>query len=222
MTAAYVARRVGTFLLIIWLAATLNFFLPRIGGENPIAQKLMQMAALGGNLHAGIPDMIKEYQAKFGFDKSLDDAIPQLPARHDRVQFQLLDHQLSGAGLVDMIAQGLPWTVTLMTVTTLLAFVDRQRARRVAGLARRAALAALHHAAAAGDGRGAVLPARPDPDLRGRLPAATAAAVRRLHAPARSRTGAFRSHSTWPRTRSCRASPSSSVRSASGRWACAR
>ena len=71
MAATYLAKRVGTFLLIIWLAATLNFFLPRIGGENPVAQKLMQTAALGGNLHAGMQDMVKEYEKKFGLDKPL-------------------------------------------------------------------------------------------------------------------------------------------------------
>src|SRR5882724_7762170 len=71
MPALYFAKRVGIFVLIVWLAATVNFFLPRIGGENPVAQKLMQTAALGGNLHAGLGDMVKEYEAKFGLDKPL-------------------------------------------------------------------------------------------------------------------------------------------------------
>ena len=67
----YIAKQIGTFLLIVWLAATLNFFLPRLGGENPVAQKLMQTAALGGNLHAGMHEMVEEYQAKFGLDRPL-------------------------------------------------------------------------------------------------------------------------------------------------------
>ena len=71
MPVFYIAKRIGTFLLIIWLAATVNFFLPRLGGENPVAQKLMQTAALGGNLHAGMEDMVKEYEAKFGLDRPL-------------------------------------------------------------------------------------------------------------------------------------------------------
>ena len=32
----YIAKQIRTFLLIVWLAATLNFFLPRLGGENPV------------------------------------------------------------------------------------------------------------------------------------------------------------------------------------------
>jgi hypothetical protein len=32
----YVAKRCGVFLLIVWLAATLNFFLPRLSGQDPV------------------------------------------------------------------------------------------------------------------------------------------------------------------------------------------
>ena len=35
MTLEYVAKRIGIFFLIVWLAATVNFFLPRLGGEDP-------------------------------------------------------------------------------------------------------------------------------------------------------------------------------------------
>ena len=67
----YLVKRVGVFVLIVWFAATVNFFLPRLGGENPVAQKIMQQAALGGNLHVGMQGMIKEYEEKFGLTKPL-------------------------------------------------------------------------------------------------------------------------------------------------------
>jgi len=67
----YLVKRVGVFFLIVWFAATVNFFLPRLGGENPVAQKIMQQAALGGNLHVGMQGMIKEYEEKFGLTKPL-------------------------------------------------------------------------------------------------------------------------------------------------------
>ena len=47
MQLAYVARRFGVFLLIVWLAASLNFFLPRLSGQDPVRTKLLQQAALG-------------------------------------------------------------------------------------------------------------------------------------------------------------------------------
>ena len=71
MHAIYVLRRFGVFLLIVWLAGTLNFFLPRLGGQDPVATKLMQEASLGGYVHAGIEEMAKSYQQQFGLDKPL-------------------------------------------------------------------------------------------------------------------------------------------------------
>jgi len=122
MPVFYIARRIGTFLLIIWLAATVNFFLPRLGGENPVAQKLMQTAALGGNLHAGMKDMVKEYEAKFGLDRPL--LAQYVTYLGDMVRF---DFNYSIASfprkVTDMIWEGLPWTIALLTVTTLLSFV---------------------------------------------------------------------------------------------------
>ena len=48
MQLAYIARRFGVFLLIVWLAASLNFFLPRLSGQDPVRTKLLQSAQLGG------------------------------------------------------------------------------------------------------------------------------------------------------------------------------
>ena len=59
------------FLLIVWLAASLNFFLPRLSGQDPVRTKLLQSAQLGGYVHAGIEDMVKEYEQRFGLDKPL-------------------------------------------------------------------------------------------------------------------------------------------------------
>ena len=122
MTFIYLARRIGTFLLIIWLAATVNFFLPRIGGENPVAQKLMQTAAIGGNLHAGLRDMVKEYEAKFGLDQPV--WRQYLTYLSDVMRF---DFNYSIANyprkVIDMILEGLPWTISLLAVTTVMSFL---------------------------------------------------------------------------------------------------
>jgi len=53
MQAIYIVRRFGVFLLIIWLAATLNFFLPKLSGQDPVRTKLLEEASLGGYVHAG-------------------------------------------------------------------------------------------------------------------------------------------------------------------------
>lgn len=71
MHAIYVFKRFGVFLLIVWLAATLNFFLPKLSGQDPVRTKLLEEASLGGYVHAGIESMVKEYQKRFGLDKPL-------------------------------------------------------------------------------------------------------------------------------------------------------
>ena len=64
MQPAYVARRFGIFLLIVWLAATLNFFLPRLSGQDPVRTKLLQPAPLGGYVQGGIEEMVQEYEQR--------------------------------------------------------------------------------------------------------------------------------------------------------------
>jgi peptide/nickel transport system permease protein len=118
----YLVKRVGVFLLVVWLAATVNFFLPRLGSENPVAQKIMQQAALGGNLHAGMQGMIKEYEEKFGLTRPL--WRQYLGYLSDMARF---DFNYSIASyprrVSDMILEGLPWTIGLLTVTTVISFV---------------------------------------------------------------------------------------------------
>ena len=71
MQFAYIVRRFGVFLLIVWLAGSLNFFLPRLSGQDPVSAKLLQQAALGGYVQGGIEEMTREYERRFGLDQPL-------------------------------------------------------------------------------------------------------------------------------------------------------
>src|SRR5271166_4443251 len=121
MQAIYIVKRFGVFLLIIWLAATLNFFLPKLSGQDPVRSKLLQEAALGGYVHAGIEDMVKVYQEKFGLDKPLwrqylsyiDDVF------HGNLNYSIANYPRTVAG---MIGEALPWTIALLGLTTLFSF----------------------------------------------------------------------------------------------------
>ena len=121
MQLAYIARRVLIFLLIVWLAATLNFFLPKLSGEDPVRAKLLESAQLGGYVQAGLEDMVKEYNQRFGLDKPL--WRQYLTFLHDTAR---LDFNYSIANyprtVGQMIAEAVPWTVGLLGVTTLMSF----------------------------------------------------------------------------------------------------
>jgi peptide/nickel transport system permease protein len=121
MQPLYILRRFGVFLLIIWLAASLNFFLPKLSGQDPVRTKLLAEASLGGYVHAGIEDMVKEYQQKFGLDKPL---WQQYLNYMNEVAHGDLNYSISNypRTVASMIAEALPWTLGLLGLTTLFSF----------------------------------------------------------------------------------------------------
>jgi len=121
MHAVYVARRFGVFLLIVWLAASLNFFLPKLSGQDPVRTKLLEQASLGGYVQSGIEDMVKVYEKRFGLDRPI---WRQYISYIDDVAH--LDFNYSIANyprtVKEMIAEALPWTIILLGTTTLISF----------------------------------------------------------------------------------------------------
>src|SRR2546421_10584636 len=71
MRTDYLVKRASMFLLILWLASTVNFFLPRLGGQDPIRAQLGAQAAMGGASQTGARAMIAEYDKRFGLDRPL-------------------------------------------------------------------------------------------------------------------------------------------------------
>jgi peptide/nickel transport system permease protein len=122
VTIGYIVRRIGIFLLIVITAVTINFFMPRIRSTNPIESRMNQLAAQGGVYANQIQQMVKIYNAKFGLDKPLW----QQYLIYWRDLFRL-DLGVSLAyypqTALDMIARSAPWTIGLLTVSTLIAFV---------------------------------------------------------------------------------------------------
>ena len=121
MQLGYVAKRCGVFLLIVWLAATLNFFLPRLSGQDPVREKLLQQAQLGGYVQAGIEAMTREYEQRFGLDKPLWSQY--LAYLHDmsRLRFNYsISHYPRTVN--EIMAEAIPWTIGLLGTTTVLSF----------------------------------------------------------------------------------------------------
>lgn len=117
----YVIRRIFFFFVIVWLAATVNFFLPRISGKDPLREKLMYQAAVGGAVQSGIEEIIKTYEAKFGLDKPV--YVQYFNYLQDVARF---DFNFSIAHypnrVIDMFMGALPWTLGLLGVAFILSF----------------------------------------------------------------------------------------------------
>ncbi|MEI8188244.1 MAG: ABC transporter permease [candidate division NC10 bacterium] len=121
MRADYLAKRFGVFLLIVWLAATLNFFLPRLSGMDPVRQKLLAQAQLGGYVQTGIEAMVKEYDQRFGLNKPLWRQYLTYLSDVARLDFKYSIANYPRT-VNEIVAEAIPWTVGLLGTTTVLSF----------------------------------------------------------------------------------------------------
>ncbi|MCX7380313.1 MAG: ABC transporter permease [Alphaproteobacteria bacterium] len=121
MQALHIAKRCGVFVLIVWLAATLNFFLPKLSGQDPVRSKLLQQASLGGYVQSGIEDMIKVYDQRFGLDKPLWRQYVTYLENTAKLDFNYSIANYPRT-VNEMIAESVPWTVALLGLTTLFSF----------------------------------------------------------------------------------------------------
>jgi len=117
----YLAKRFAVFLLIVWLAATLNFFLPRLSGQDPVRATLLQQAQLGGYVQVGLEAMVKEYERRFGLDRPL--WVQYVTYLGDVCRFNF-NYSISNypRTVNEIIAEAIPWTVGLLGITTVLSF----------------------------------------------------------------------------------------------------
>ena len=121
MQVTYIVRRFGVFLLIVWLAASLNFFLPKLSGQDPVRTKLLQSAELGGYVHQGIEEMAREYDKRFGLDQPLWRQYLTYLSDTTRLEFNYSIANYPRT-VRQLIAEALPWTIGLLGTTTLLSF----------------------------------------------------------------------------------------------------
>ena len=121
MRTDYLVKRVGLFVLILWLASTVNFILPRLGGQDPMRAQLGAQAAMGGNSQAGAKAMIAEYDTRFGLDKPLIQQYFTYLGDTARLEFNF-SMSAYPTKVIDIIWRSMPWTITLLGVTTLLAW----------------------------------------------------------------------------------------------------
>lgn len=119
---SFVLKRFGLLLLIIWSAATLNFFIPKITPRNPLREKLMQDASRGGYIPPGFSEMVKAYEVKFGLDQPLwkQYLTYMSDMAHLNLGYSIANFPRT---VNELIGEALPWTLGLLTVTTALAFL---------------------------------------------------------------------------------------------------
>jgi peptide/nickel transport system permease protein len=115
---SYVVRRLEFFVITVWAALTINFILPRVMPGNPGEAMLVRF-------HGRVsPQAIKTIEVAFGVhtDQNLVQQYLQYLADTLRGDFGIsLTYFPSSVG--DVIKQGLPWTVGLVGMATIVAFL---------------------------------------------------------------------------------------------------
>jgi len=121
MRLEYLIRRVILFFVVVWVAATINFVLPRLSGGNAIRNELMQQAATGGYVQNNIDAMVAEYDIEFGLDKPLwSQYLSYLgDIAHLEFGFSMASYPMRVSTLM---GDALPWTLALLGVSTAIAF----------------------------------------------------------------------------------------------------
>lgn len=114
----YVARRLGFFVVTLWAAVTLNFMIPRLMPGNPA---IAMMAQFRGRVN---PQALKALEVAFGVDshQGLVASYFQYWANIARGRFGIsltffpdtVSHE---------VLQAIPWTIGLVGVTTVFAFI---------------------------------------------------------------------------------------------------
>ena len=115
----YLLRRAGFFLLTLWAALTLNFFLPRFMPGNPL--NALRTATKGKVSQATLEHMLTSY----GFKPNQNIFVQYV----DYLGNMLTGHwgvSIGGGSLGEpvssLIGRAAPWTIGLVGITTILAF----------------------------------------------------------------------------------------------------
>ncbi|HEY65595.1 MAG TPA: ABC transporter permease [Caldilineae bacterium] len=120
MTIQYVLRRIGIFLLVVWTTATINFVTPRLAPGDPIQAMLGVMQEQGATVEDSAV-LIEGFRRRFGLDQPI--FIQYLKYLWAMAHFDL-GYSLAHfpATVTEIIGTAMPYTIGLLSVTTLLTF----------------------------------------------------------------------------------------------------
>jgi peptide/nickel transport system permease protein len=117
-----IVKRLLFLVLVIWSAATITFFIPRLSARNPIRERLAELSRTGGFSPQDIEVIVASYAARFGLDKPLIQQYFDYMSAIFRLDFGVSLYQYPRT-TIELIMEALPWTLGLLLATTVIAFV---------------------------------------------------------------------------------------------------
>jgi peptide/nickel transport system permease protein len=120
MNIQYLLRRLGIFVLFIWVASTINFIIPRLAPGDPIGAILGQMQVQGATV-ANSAEIIAAFRERFGLDDPIH--VQYLRYLWALTRFDLgYSIAYFPARVMDIVSNALPYTIGLLTLTTIITF----------------------------------------------------------------------------------------------------
>ena len=119
--ATYLVKRLAQLVLIVFIAVSVNFIIPRLLPGDPVETALARLQSSGGAQNVDVQAVAKAYRAIYGLDQ---------PLLHQYVKYWQdlirLDLGVSFTNFPETvsakIANALPWTVGLLATATIIAF----------------------------------------------------------------------------------------------------
>jgi peptide/nickel transport system permease protein len=115
-------KRLLFLVLVIWSASTIVFFIPRLSSRNALRERFAELARTGGFSSTDMEKIIASMQKQFGLDQPLLQQYWQYLNNMVHLDFGVSLYKYP-ATVTELISQSLPWTISLLLVTTVLSFV---------------------------------------------------------------------------------------------------
>jgi peptide/nickel transport system permease protein len=122
MNIRVIGRRLLFLVLVIWAASTIVFFIPRLSPRNAIRERFAELARTGGFSPTDLEKIIASMQKQFGLDQPLLSQYWQYLNNIVHFDFGYSLYRYPST-VTDLIQQALPWTISLLLVTTVLSFI---------------------------------------------------------------------------------------------------
>ena len=122
MSLKRLVQRLLFLVLVVWAASTITFFIPRLSTRNPIRERFAALARTGGFSPGDLEKIVASFNTKFGLDKPLLAQYFDYVGSIARFDLGVSLNQFPKT-VSELIAESLPWTISLLLITTLLAFV---------------------------------------------------------------------------------------------------
>ncbi len=119
---ALILRRLLFLLLVIWAAASITFFIPRLSDKNPVRERFASLAMTGGFAPEDLEVIIESYNVKFGLDKPVLEQYVVYMTSLARFDLGVSMNKYPRT-VMQLITDALPWTIGLLLVTSILAFI---------------------------------------------------------------------------------------------------